>query len=541
MTALPILIFAIIALISAYIFYGRYLVRKFSIDPSRKTPAHELRDNVDYVPAKMPVLLGHHFASIAGASPIVGPIIAAVFGWIPGLLWLLIGGIFMGAVHDFSSLVVSIRHQGRSIGEVIEEQIGNNGKRLFLIFGMATLILVVAVFTDIVARTFVKTPATGLASVLFILLAIIFGFVINRLKAPLGLSTVVGVVFLFLAIVLGFKYGGLFQLSYTTWVWTILAYIFVAAVTPVWMLLQPRDYLNSFLLYAMLLGGIVGLFIMNPEVHMPQFGGFDTDLGYMFPILFVTIACGAISGFHSLVASGTTAKQLDSESDARPVAYGGMLIETLLAVLALIAVAVLSFGDYSEMIKHGPVYIFSSSMGRFMSAFGLPQEMGTVFTALAVSAFALTSLDTSTRLARFSFQELFMEKGESKVPLLNNRYLGTLVIVLLGGALTLSGQFRAIWPIFGSANQMLAALALLAVSLWLANRDKDRWFVVFPMYFMFAVTLTALGNLVIHNFFISENYLLGIIALILFVLSLLLSFMAYNRLKSRRSNVMQVN
>ena len=537
MNAIFILSFSLIILISGYIIYGRFLSRKLEVDPTRITPAHQLKDNVDYVPARKQVLLGHHFASIAGASPIIGPIIAAVFGWVPGLLWLLIGGIFMGAVHDFSSLMASIRHQGRSIGEVIEEQIGNNGKRFFLLFSIATLILVVAVFTDIVAKTFVKTPETGLASILFILLALIFGLVINKLKAPLGLSTIVGVIFLFLAIWLGFKYGYLVSLSYEIWVLIILTYIFIASVTPVWILLQPRDYLNSFLLYTMLIGGIIGIFVLAPEMQIPAFGPFSTDLGYMFPLLFVTIACGAISGFHSLVASGTTAKQLNSEADAQPVAYGGMLIETLLAVIALIAVGVIAFSDYNEMIVNGPVYIFAASMGRFMNAFGLPIDVGIVFTALAVSAFALTSLDTSTRLARFSFQELFIKGGKVTLPILNNRYMGTLIIVGLGGALTLSGQFKAIWPIFGSANQMLAALALLAVSMWLANRDRERWFVVFPMVFMFGVTLSSLIVLFYQNLFVKSNYLLGSLSFILFVLSFLLALMAYRKLKAKKKKI----
>lgn len=539
MNALVILSFSLIVLILAYILYGKYLSKKLEVDPSKSTPAHELNDGVDYVPARRPVLLGHHFASIAGASPIVGPIIAAVFGWVPGFLWLLVGGIFMGAVHDFSSLMASIRHQGRSIGEVIEEQIGNTGKFLFLVFSIATLVLVVAVFTDIVAKTFVKTPATGLASVLFIFLALIFGLLTNKYKAHLAISTLVGIIFLFIAIWTGYQYGNLFQFNYVTWVIAILIYIFIAAVTPVWILLQPRDYLNSFLLYAMLAGGIIGIFVLAPPIKMPAFGAFNTDLGYMFPILFVTIACGAISGFHSLVASGTTAKQLDNESDARPIAYGGMLIETLLAVIALISVAVLAFGDYSEMMAHGPVYIFASSMGGFMSSFGIPLGVGTVFTALAVSAFALTSLDTSTRLARFSFQEMFIEKGKVKYPLLNNRYLGTFIVVALGGILTLSGQFKAIWPIFGSANQMLAALALLAVSMWLANRNKERWFVVFPMIFMFGVTLASLLLLFYKNIFIVHNYLLGIIALILFVLSSFLAVMAYGKLNRKKKKMSQ--
>jgi carbon starvation protein len=529
----------LILLILAYNTYGRFVEKKLKIDKEAKTPAHTHYDGVDYVPAKAPVLLGHHFASIAGAAPIVGPIIAATFGWVPAILWILAGGIFFGAVHDFTSLIASVRHEGRSIGEVIEKYIGLNGKRLFTLFSFATLILVIGVFTDIVAKTFVSIPAVGLSSGLFILLAILFGISIYRLKMPLGPMSLAGVLLLFGAVWLGVSFGdgfgefvsgiaqsifsGLENPVYIFWVIAILVYIFCAAITPVWILLQPRDYLNSYLLYAMLGGGVIGLLFTGGKIQLQAYTGFvDDKLGYMFPILFVTIACGAISGFHSLVSSGTTSKQLDKESDARIVGYGGMLIEVLLASLALSTVAILIKSDYSSTLSaHGPVYLFAHGLGSFMSTLGIPSAAAITFTSLAVSAFALTSLDTSTRIARFMFQEFFSKQGRSTNILFANRKMGTAVAVILGGLLTLSGQFSQIWPIFGSANQLLAALALLTVSVWLYTQGKKIWFTVIPMIFMFTVTSSALVILIQKNLG-QGNLILTLLGGILLILSLVL-------------------
>lgn len=320
MSLSAIVLLAIVVLALAYRFYGRFVSRKLGIDDKNTTPAHSLRDNVDFMPGRMPVVFGHHFASIAGAGPIVGPIIAVTFGWIPALVWILIGGIFFGAVHDITSMTASIRHQGKSIGEVIERYIGVSGKQLFMIFAFFTLILVIAVFMDIVARTFVSVPSAASASLMFMVLALVFGVLLQRSALPFWLLSVLGV-----ALMYGMVYAGTLwplELGYTTWIALLTTYCFAAAIAPVWMLLQPRDYLNAYLLYGMMILGIAGIFIANPTVTMTTSVQMSTEqLGTLFPVLFVTIACGAISGFHSLVASGTTSKQLDRETDARRIGF----------------------------------------------------------------------------------------------------------------------------------------------------------------------------------------------------------------------------
>ncbi len=527
-----LLVLALILFIVAYIFYGRFLSKRLGVDATRPTPSHTMTDGVDYVPAKTPILFGHHFASIAGAAPIIGPITAAVFGWIPVFLWIIFGAILIGGVHDFSSIISSIRHQGKSIGEIIEEHVGRKGKQLFLIFSWSTLILVVAVFTIVVAKTFVAVPASATASVLFLLLALVFGAAVYRFHIPIGLATLIGVVLLFSCVYLGIVFP--IHLPMTYWIYLLLAYIFVASVTPVWILLQPRDYLNSFLLYALILGAVLGIFIGNPKVQLVGYSSFHADLGYMFPILFVTVACGAISGFHSLVGSGTTAKQLDKESDARIIGYGGMITEGLLAVVALTTAGILVHSKYAAFLSKtggGPIALFSSSIGQFMATLGIPTHVGVTFAALAVSAFALTSLDTATRLSRYAFQEFFENHQTEKQSILSkNRFIGTAFSVFVGGLLALSGQWKAIWPIFGAANQLLAALALLAVSAWLAQLGKKNAFTRYPMIFMFAVTITALINLIIKNVLI-KNYLLALIAVFLLCVAIVLAVQAFNKMR----------
>ncbi|MBN1350503.1 carbon starvation protein A [candidate division KSB1 bacterium] len=546
-----LILISIAAMIIGYIWYGRFLTRHFDIDPKRATPSHTQSDGVDYVPAKPPVLLGHHFSSIAGAGPILGPIYAAIFGWIPVFLWILIGSIFVGGVHDFSSLVASVRHGGKSIGEVIEEHIGKAGKRLFLIFTWFMLTLVIAVFCKAVASIFVKTPATATSSGLFIVLAILFGMSIYRLKAPLWIASIIGVLLLIGSVVLGVIFP--ITQSYNVWMAVLLVYIFIAAVTPVWILLQPRDYLNSFLLYFIMVGGLVGILVANPKITFPAITQFETDLGYLFPILFVTVACGAISGFHSLVSSGTTAKQLNLETDAKPVGYGSMLIEGVLAVVALITAVTILQSDYSRLVTKeggGPIGIFSNGIGGFLTHLGLAKDVGVTFAALAISAFALTTLDTATRLGRFAFQEFF-ESGEKKSVLSKNRYIGTLVTIAFAGLLTFSGSGSTLWPLFGSANQLLASLVLLAVTVWLAELKKKNRFVKIPMIFMFCVTLAALVNLIADNITFYNFYYgiiiddsafmlshfpikspaIVIIALLLLVVSVILVFEAGKSLK----------
>ncbi len=534
MSGVALILFAMIMFIVSYKYYGNFLTRKFNVTNSNETPSHTMYDGVDYCPAKPPVLLGHHFASIAGAGPIVGPIIAASFGWVPVYVWVLIGASFIGGVHDYGSIIASVRHSGKSIGQIIERYIGFSGKKLFLIFSWATLILVIAVFTIIVSDTFYAIPSSGTSSILFMFLAVGFGLTVYRLKASLWISSLIGVTLLFLCIYLGNIFP--IQLSKDWWIIILLGYIFVASVTPVWILLQPRDYLNSYFLYTLMIGGILGLFFTMPEVHLAPVTNFSVDkLGYLFPALFVTVACGAISGFHAIVGSGTTSKQLDKESDARVVGYGGMLIEGILAILALLSVASLDQEHFLQLLNtKGAVTAFSTGVANFMHNIpflGIQTDHAINFAALAVSAFALTSLDTATRLARYSFQEYFevKEKKEQSV-LVKNRYIATGITVLFGAALTFSGQSMTLWPLFGSANQMLAAIALLALTVWISHLKLNYSFTLIPMVFMFAVTLTALVTFIYSNLS-KQNFTLSLIALLLFVLAVILAYQAYQVLR----------
>lgn len=507
MNSLTLLAIAAVVLFIGYITYGSWLAKQWGVDPTKETPAHTEMDGNDYVPAKAPVLMGHHFASIAGAGPINGPIQAAIFGWVPVLLWILIGGIFFGAVQDFSSIFASIRHKGKSIGHVIEQNVGKKAKKLFLLFAYLTLLLVVAAFASIVVGTFNGfTPegelipangSTATISVLFIIVAIVFGALVYRKNAPLSIATIVGVAAIIGCIVIGLKFP--IYLSGTIWLLIILAYIFIASVTPVWILLQPRDYLNSFLLYGMMLAAIIGVVGSHPVINLPAFTGFQgiNNDSPMFPMLFITVACGAISGFHSLVGSGTTSKQLDTEKDAKLIGYGGMLIECGLAVISLITVGVL-FAD-GAMPSGTPTQIFATGIATMISAIGFEGAYDTAYAIiiLAVSAFCLTSLDTSTRLARYMFQEFFIPEGTDPNSLTGikklcaNPYFATLITVAIGGSMAIGG-YAKIWPLFGSANQLLAALALLAVAAWLGNIGKNNKMFIFPMIFMLVATFSAL-------------------------------------------------
>ncbi len=505
----------------AYVTYGKFLEEKvFKLNPDTPTPAHTLSDGVDYVPTKAPVLMGHHFASIAGAGPIVGPVSAAVFGWVPVALWIIFGSIFVGGVHDFAALIASVRHEGKTIGQVILKNVGKRGQTLFLIFSWLALILVVAVFTILVMQTFVAVPAVATTSMLFMVLALAFGLAVYRYNMALGPATVVGVILLFACVWLGVKFP--YSLGQTQWIYIILVYVYLASVLPVWILLQPRDYLNSFLLYASLIAGVAGLLIGNPTIQFPAFTTFYTKAGgYLFPMLFITVACGAVSGFHALVSSGTSSKQVNNERDTRLIGYGAMLIEGLVALLALGTVAFLTTEGYTERLAKmgGPSGLYAAGIGHFMSYLGVPVSFGTTFGALALNAFCLTSLDTATRLGRYAFQEFFQDRA----PALANKHVATIVTVVIAGALALSGQWSKIWPIFGASNQLLAGLALLAASVWLARLGSANWPTVLPMLFMFAATITGLVFLAKNNLGAAKpNYLLGCTAVVLLVLAVFL-------------------
>lgn len=528
-----------IILCGAYFTYGKYVAQKFRINNKNITPSHRMEDGVDYVPSKPIVVLGHHFASIAGAGPIVGPIIAITFGWVPAVIWILLGGIFFGAVHDLGSIMASIRNDGKSIGVIIQNNIGKKGKQLFILFSFSTLILIIGVFTDIIAKTFVANPGVASSSILFILLAVAFGWIskfTQSKKNAFVIISVLGVVLMYYFVYLGQQLP--FMLDYQAWVYGLLVYAFFASVTPVGMLLQPRDYLNSFLLYGLIISAVIGVMVANPTIQMDTEVHFSSDnLGYLFPVLFVTIACGAISGFHSLVGSGTTSKQIDKEGDAKLVGFGGMLIESFLAIIAVGAVVVISRTEYlSRLAEQGPVPLFSDGLGIIISSLGVSESFAVGFVALTVSAFAMTTLDTCTRLARLTLQEFF---EDVRLPvgkeLATNRYLSTFIVVVLSILLLQSGGFATLWPIFGSANQLLAALALLAIAVWLIKKKVKASFVLIPMFFMFTITLTSLGLFAWHNFQ-QEVYLLAIIALGMFLLSVVLIFLARESLKKENLN-----
>lgn len=525
MNSLVLLIICIAILVCGYIFYGGWLCKQWGVgDKKGQTPAHELEDGVDYVPAKAQILMGHHFSSIAGAGPITGPIGAAIFGWVPVILWILVGGIFFGGVHDFGALFASVRHKGQSIGEIISANMSKRAKRLFIIFSYLTLILVVAAFASIVAGTFGATvdeagvidkaasatnASVAMVSLLFIVIAIVFGFMVYRRNAPMGVASVIGVLAIALCMAIGMKWHPIY-LTGTQWMIIVGVYIAIASVTPVWILLQPRDYLSSFLLYAMLIVALVGVVISHANMGgadgLPAVTGFAVDNGngvqYMFPVLFTSVACGAISGFHSLVSSGTTSKQLDKETDAKPIAYGGMLLECVLAVITVCAINFAYKYNAANPDKAlvGATAIFGGGIAQMYA--GLGEEAVSILQTLLVltySAFCLTSLDTATRLARFMFQEFWLEPGQTPKDIkegwkkiMVNPYFATILTVVLGILLGMNG-YGKIWGLFGAANQLLAGIGLLAVATWLGNIGKNNKMFLAPMAFMIVVTICSLA------------------------------------------------
>ncbi len=536
----------------AYVFYGRFLEREMGIDDAKETPAHTLYDNMDYVPTSTPILFGHHFSSIAGAGPIVGPVIAALaFGWGPALLWILLGSVFIGGVHDFTSLIASIRNRGRSVGQLCKDLLNPFAYYLFLIFIWFTLMYVLIVFLDLTALSFAPVSAAAgpisdavmlqarqggavaTASLFYIVLAMLFGLSIYKLKIHISVATVLFVILVFAGLWIGHRFP-LSALNIppflgsvkNTWNLVLIVYCFAASVLPVWVLLQPRDYLSSFLLYSSLIGGAVGLvisgFMGKVAINYPAFITVnDPQLGFIFPTLFVTVACGAVSGFHSIVASGTTAKQLNRESSALKVGYGSMLVEGALALLALSAVMMLTRKPSEQ-----PVAIFAQGLAQFLSVFGLKSSIAVTFGMLAVSTFLLTTLDTCTRLCRFIFEELFNLRGPFA------RYLGTFAALLVPSLMVFreipgpGGQlmpaWKAIWPAFGAANQLLAALALLVVYAWLRRTGRKAWYVLIPMVFMCATTITALSQLVVQNLLGRGSLLIGVVSLVLDLLAIAL-------------------
>lgn len=510
MNGLTILILAIAVLLAAYLLYGRYLARTWGIDPKARTPAYELEDGVDYVPADTGVVFGHQFASIAGAAAINGPIQASVFGWVPVLLWILLGGVFFGAVQDFAAMYASVKNKGRTIGYIIESYIGRTGKKLFLLFCWLFSILVVAAFVDIVAGTFngfrtaaggavTPVPANGsvaTTSMIFIAEAVALGLLLRLGKLPKWGNTAAALLMLVAAIALGLRFP--MYIGLNDWHILVFIYVFIASVAPIWAVLQPRDYLNSYLLIAMIVAAVIGVFAARPQVNLPAFSGFTVNGQTLFPFLFVTIACGAVSGFHSLVSSGTASKQIRNEKSMLPVSFGAMLMESMLAVIALIAVA--SFASPEQTAALGyttPSQIFAGGVAGFLSVMNLPQDVVFTLINLAVSAFALTSLDSVARVGRLSFQELFQDDaaGEKRARplrrLLTNKYFATVLTLVLAFFLTEVG-YDSIWPLFGSSNQLLSALAFLACAVFLKRTRRKSFMLWIPLFTMSTVTFSAL-------------------------------------------------
>ena len=548
------MIIALVVLGGAYLLYGRYLQNKWGIDPNAKTPAYELEDGVDYVPADTNVVFGHQFASIAGAGPINGPIQAAMFGWLPVMLWILIGGVFFGAVQDFAAMYASVKNKGRTIGYIIEEYIGKLGKKLFLLFCWLFCILVIAAFADVVAGTFngfatddagvVSTIAANgsvaTTSMLFILEAVALGMILKYGKLNKWVNTAIAIVMLVAGVAIGLNCP--MFLSRETWHIIIFAYILVACVVPVWALLQPRDYLNSYLLIFMIVSAVVGVFVANPSCNLNAFNGFNVNGQYLFPILFVTIACGAVSGFHSLVSSGTASKQVKNEKSMLPVSFGAMLMESMLAIIALIAVASFADGEAAAQGLTTQPQIFAGAIANFLSAVGLPHTLVFTLINLAVSAFALTSLDSVARVGRLSFQEFFLDDSVDEnnmspfLKVMTNKYFATVITLVLAYLLAKVG-YAEIWPLFGSANQLLSVLALVACAVFLKKTKRQGCMLWIPMGFMMAVTFTALSMTIVKlsKAFMTTGLSLGntlqlVFAVLLLILGVIVAIQGIKKL-----------
>ena len=510
MNTLVIVLIAAVVLFGAYVFYGRWLANKWGIDPKAKTPAVEFNDGKDFVPTNGWTVFSHQFSSIAGAGPVTGAIQAAAFGWLPVLLWVLIGGVFFGAVADFGALYASVKNKGKSMGMLIEKYIGKTGRKLFLIFSWIFCCIVVAAFADMVAGTFnaytvtdagvtelaaaaTTNGAAGMISIMFMVFAVVLGLIQKKFNLTGWKEAVVGIVCIVASFAIGMNCPLIFGKA--AWSYITFVYIFFAAVLPMWLLKQPRDYMTTFMFICMIAGAVVGLVVAHPTMNLPVFTGFTNEkLGTMFPILFVTVACGAVSGFHSLVSSGTSSKTIENEKDMPKVGYGAMVLESLLAVLALCVAGAAAAADGTPAAGT-PFQVFSSGVAGFFEMFGVPVYVATAFMTMCVSALALTSLDAVARIGRMSFQELFsvddMEHAEGWRKLFCNVYFSTVITLAFGFLLTKIG-YANIWPLFGSANQLLSALVLITLCVFLKVTGRSNKMIFPPLIIMLCVTFTAL-------------------------------------------------
>ena len=557
MNGLVIVLIGIVALSAGYLLYGRWLAKKWGIHPKAKTPAYTHEDGQDYVPSSKFTVFSHQFSSIAGAGPVTGPILASVFGWVPVLLWLIIGGLFFGAVQDFGALYASVKNEGKSMGMIIEKYIGKTGRKLFMLFCWLFTLLVIAAFTDMVAGTFngvgldsaetaYANSAAASISMLFIVVAVIFGVIQKHVgKMNEWVKAVVAIALLVAMFAVGMKLP--IYTSKTAWIYIIMAYLFLASVLPMWLLMQPRDYMTTFMLLGMIIGAVVGVVVAHPQMQLNAFNGFNVNGSGLFPTLFVTIACGAVSGFHSLVSSGTSSKTVSNEKDMPMIGYGAMVVESLLGIVALVVVGAVAVGGTKP--EGTPFAIFSSGVAGFLEKLGVPVQVATVFMTMCVSALALTSLDSVARIGRMSFQELFY--GESTDPkqmtpaqrVLTNKYFATVITLFFGYLLTLGG-YSNVWPLFGSANQLLAAMVLIALAVFLKTTGRTGWTLYIPMFVMLAVTFTALvqktialaANIAAHNATFLVDGLQLIVALLLMILGVLVAYSCLKKLFTTTKN-----
>ena len=508
MNTLVIVLIAAVCLLAGYVFYGRWLAKKWGIDPKAKTPAYTHEDGEDYVPTDGWTVFAHQFSSIAGAGPVTGAIQAAAFGWLPVLLWILLGGIFFGAVTDFGALYASVKNEGKSMGMLIEQYIGKTGRKLFLLFCWLFTLIVTAAFADMVSGTFngfvtdaatgeiTKSTVNGAAgsiSIMFIAFAVVFGLIQKKMKFTGWKEVVLGLVCMVACFVLGISFP--IVATRETWNYVTFAYIFFAAILPMWLLMQPRDFMTTFMFIFMIAAAAIGLLVAHPTMNLPVYTGFHNEkLGDMFPILFVTVACGAVSGFYSLVSSGTSSKTISNEKDMLKVGYGAMILESLLAVLALCVAGAAASAD-GTAATGTPFQIFSAGVAGFLEMFGIPVHIAQCIMTMCVSALALSTLDSVARIGRMSFQELFsiddMEHAEGWRKLFCNKYFATVITLVFGYILTKVG-YTNIWPLFGSANQLLSALVLITLCVFLKVTGRTNKTLFPPLIIMLCVTFTAL-------------------------------------------------
>ena len=562
MNGLLLLGLSALILVVAYLFYGRYLVKTWGIDPKATTPAVAKEDGTDFVPTNKWSVFAHQFSSIAGAGPVTGPVMAMMFGWLPAFLWVIVGCVFFGAVQDFGALYASVKTEGKSMGQIIEKYIGRKGKKLFFLFCWIFTLIVIAAFADMVAGTFNGISADGAKlapnasaasiSILYVFVAMAFGLFLKKVKLEGLPKVILGIALIIAMLALGIMFP--VYATKTTWIYVVFVYIFFASVTPMWLLKTPRDYLTTFLFIGMIVAAVIGVFVSNPTITTPAFAGFKSASGsYIFPTLFVTIACGAVSGFHSLVSSETSSKLVENEKDMLQVGYGSMLLESLLAILVIVIVGALPNLKASGVLDSTlanmaladtatPFTKFSAGVTGLVAQLGLPQSWGLCIMTMFVSALALTSLDAVARISRMSFQEFFeVEEGQEPsglVKVLTNKYVSTIISLVCGYLLSLGGYVN-IWPLFGSANQLLAAMVLISLAVFLKVTGRKGFMLYIPMVLMFIVTMTALVQAIygiVMKLFVTGGFVLMVdglqlvVAILLVALGLMIGFNSGSKL-----------